>query len=98
MTRLTQNQLHELLDSEQARALLDAAEERGYLEAPELEAFALEHELGEVEHEELARELERIGIEVRDPETPAAEGKPSAPVPAVRASPVPYTTSPKRSV
>src|SRR2546425_5907556 len=69
---LTQNQLHELLDSDQAKALVEGAEERGHLEAAELEAFALEHDLNEPEVEELTRELERIGLEVRQPE---AEGK-----------------------
>jgi len=64
---LTQNQLHELLDSDQAKALVEGAEERGYLEAAELEAFSLEHELNEQEIEELTRELERIGLEVRQP-------------------------------
>jgi RNA polymerase primary sigma factor len=62
---LTQNQLHELLDTDQARRLVEGAEERGYLEAVELEAFALEHELNEEDVEELTRELERIGLEVR---------------------------------
>ena len=65
--QLTQNQLHELLDSDQAKALVEGAEERGYLEAAELEAFSLEHELNEQEIEELTRELERIGLEVRQP-------------------------------
>jgi RNA polymerase primary sigma factor len=64
---LTQNQLHELLDSDQAKALVEGAEERGYLEGAELEAFSLEHELNEQEIEELTRELERIGLEVRQP-------------------------------
>ena len=70
--QLTQNQLHELLDSDQAKALVEGAEERGHLEAVELEAFALEHDLNEAEVEELTRELERIGLEVCQPE---AEGK-----------------------
>ena len=62
---MTQNQLHELLDSDQAKALVEGAEERGYLEPAELEAFSLEHDLNEAEVEELTRELERIGLEVR---------------------------------
>jgi RNA polymerase primary sigma factor len=65
---LTQNQLHELLDSDQAKALVEGAEERGHLEAVELEAFALEHDLNEAEVEELTRELERIGLDVRQAE------------------------------
>src|SRR5467141_3215218 len=70
---LTQNQLHELLDSDQAKALVEGAEERGHLEAAELEAFALEHDLNEAEVEELTRELERIGLDVRAPEAKEAE-------------------------
>jgi RNA polymerase primary sigma factor len=61
---LTQNQMHELLDSDQARSLVEGAEERGYLDAAELEAFALEHDLTEDEVEQLTRELETIGLEV----------------------------------
>jgi len=72
-TFLTQNQLHELLDSDQARQLVEGAEERGYLEAVELEAFAVEHELNEDDVEELTRELERIGLEVRQPTAEAEE-------------------------
>jgi RNA polymerase primary sigma factor len=72
---LTQNQLHELLDSDQAKALVEGAEERGYLEPTELEAFSLEHDLNDDEVEELTRELERIGLEVRQP---AAEAEKEA--------------------
>src|SRR3989475_11180444 len=64
---LTQNQLHELLDSDQAKALVEGAEERGHLEAAELEAFALEHDLAEDEVEEPTRQLEPIGLEERQP-------------------------------
>ena len=65
---LTQNQLHDLLESDQARLIVEGAEERGYLEAAELEAFALEHELNDQEIEDLTRELERIGLEIRQAE------------------------------
>src|SRR3954471_7295128 len=51
--------------------MLDVGEERGYIEPAELEAFALEHELADLDVEELTRELERIGLEVR--EAPAEE-------------------------
>jgi RNA polymerase primary sigma factor len=68
---LTQNQLTELLETESARALLEGAEERGFVEPTQLEAFALEHELTELDVEELRRELERLGMEIR--EQPAAE-------------------------
>jgi RNA polymerase primary sigma factor len=63
---LTQSQLTELLETEGARILVEGAEERGYVEPTEFEAFALEHELSDVDVEELRRELERIGLEVRD--------------------------------
>src|SRR6266513_3701375 len=77
---LTQNQLHELLDSDQAKALVEGAEERGHLEAAELEAFALEHDLNEAEVEELTRELERIGLDIRQPEAEAKVEKEEKPV------------------
>src|SRR5919201_2019378 len=64
-SHLTQNSLHELLDTEQARVLLEVGEERGYVEPSELEAFALENDLGDEEVEALSRELETIGLEVR---------------------------------
>jgi RNA polymerase primary sigma factor len=82
--KLTQSQLHELLETEPARLLLDGAEERGYIEPAEIEAFALEHDLAEDEVELLQRELEATGLEVR--ETPpevedSAEKKGPAPRP-----------------
>jgi RNA polymerase primary sigma factor len=64
---LTQNQLHELLESDSARSLVEAAEERGYVELADFEAFVLEHDLAEEEVEQLARELEAIGLDVRPP-------------------------------
>ena len=64
---LTQNQLTELLETESARALIEAGEERGWIEPAELEAFAVENDLGEPDVEEVERELERIGLEVREP-------------------------------
>jgi len=63
---LTQNQMTELLETEGARTLIEAGEERGWIEPAELEAFALEHELADLDVEELQRELERIGLEVRE--------------------------------
>ncbi len=81
---MTQNQLHELLDSDQAKALVEGAEERGYLEPAELEAFSVEHDLNDDEVEELTRELERIGLEVRQPaaeaEKEVEKEKPAEPV------------------
>src|ERR1043166_9262138 len=56
----------ELLETEGARSLIEAGEESGWIEPAELEAFALEHELADLDVEELTRELERIGLEVRE--------------------------------
>jgi RNA polymerase primary sigma factor len=83
---LTQNQLHELLETDQARALVEGAEERGYVEPAELEAFAAELELNDEEVEELSRELERVGLEIGPPRAAAAaEAAPEKvePAPAV---------------
>ncbi|HEV2592047.1 MAG TPA: sigma-70 family RNA polymerase sigma factor [Gaiellaceae bacterium] len=66
---MTQSQLSELLDTESARALLEAGEERGWIEPAELEAFVVENDLSETDAPELIRELERIGLEVREPVT-----------------------------
>jgi RNA polymerase primary sigma factor len=66
---LTQSQLSELLETESARTLIEAGEERGWIEPAELEAFAVENDLAEGDAEELVRELERIGLEVREPVT-----------------------------
>src|SRR5438105_2584186 len=73
---LTQNQLHELLETDQAKALVEGAEERGYVEPTELEAFALELDLNDQDVEELTRELERIGLDVG---APVAGAKAAAP-------------------
>ena len=69
---LTQNQLHELLETDQARAMVETAQERGYLEPAELEAFALELDLNDEDIEELTAELERIGLEISTPAAAAA--------------------------
>ncbi|MDX6512337.1 MAG: polymerase primary sigma factor [Gaiellaceae bacterium] len=73
---MTQNQLQELLETEGARSFVEASEERGFVEPSELEAFALEHELGEEEVEQLTRELETIGLDVRQVQPAASEGEP----------------------
>jgi RNA polymerase primary sigma factor len=65
--KLTQSQMHELLESEHARTFVESAEERGFVEPAEIEAFALEHELGEEDAEQFQRELEAIGLEIRQP-------------------------------
>jgi len=66
---LTQSQLNELLETESARTLIEAGEERGWIEPAELEAFLVENDLGEPEQLEVVKELERIGLEVREPVT-----------------------------
>jgi len=84
---LTQNQLIELLESDQIKALVERSEERGFVEPAELEAFALEHELTDEEAEQLTRELETTGLEIgppvavveeKEPEPIAAEALPGA--------------------
>ena len=66
---MTQSQLSELLDTESARSLIEAGEERGWIEPAELEAFAVENDLPEAEIADVVKELERIGLEVREPVT-----------------------------
>jgi len=64
-TKLTQNQLIELFESEHVKALIERGEEHGgHLEATDLEAFVVEHDLGEEEAELLQRELEAHSIEI----------------------------------
>jgi RNA polymerase primary sigma factor len=84
--KLTQNQLHELLETEPARTLLEGAEERGFIEPAELEAFALEQDLGDDEVEQLTRELEAIGLEVGEPRSEGEEAE-KAPEPAAAEQP-----------
>jgi RNA polymerase primary sigma factor len=64
---LTQSQLTELLESESARSLIEAGEERGWIEPAELEAFAIENDLDDAGQVDVVKELERIGLEVREP-------------------------------
>ena len=79
---MTQSQMHELLESEHARTFVEGAEERGFVEPAEIEAFALEHDLGEEDAEQFQRELEAIGLEIRQPveetETKAETPQPMA--------------------
>ncbi|MDQ2983428.1 MAG: sigma-70 family RNA polymerase sigma factor [Actinomycetota bacterium] len=78
--KLTDQHLQELLESEQARSLIEGAEERGHLEPAELEAFAVEHDLGDADVEQLQRELEAIGLQIeQQPQAAAAGAKPEAP-------------------
>src|SRR3954469_23893681 len=78
---LTQNQLNDLLESDQIRAIVEGAEERGFVDPAQLEAFAAELELNDQEVEELTRELERTGLEIGQP----AVGAAAPPSPAVKA-------------
>jgi RNA polymerase primary sigma factor len=87
--KLTQNQLHELLETEPARTLLEGAEERGYLVPAELEAFALEHDLADDEVEALQRELEATGLEVREHGSEPEEADKASEQPAATAEPEP---------
>jgi len=64
---LTQSQLTELLETESARSLIEAGEERGWIEPAELEAFAIENDLDDAGQVDVVKELERIGLEVREP-------------------------------
>ena len=64
---MTQNQLIELIESEQVKALVERSEERGFIEPAEFEAFVLEHDLNDEEQEQLTRELETLGLEVGQP-------------------------------
>lgn len=64
---MTQNQLNELIESDQVKALVERSEERGFIEPTELEAFVLEHDLNDEETEQLTRELETQGLEVGHP-------------------------------
>ena len=64
---MTQNQLIELIESEQVKALVERSEERGFIEPAEFEAFVLEHDLTDEETEQLTRELETLGLEVGPP-------------------------------
>ncbi len=69
---LTQNQLQELLESDQIRAIVEGAEDRGYIDPAAIAAFAAEQELNEQDLEELTRELERTGLEIGQPAAAAA--------------------------
>ena len=86
---MTPHQLQELLESEQARPFIEQGEERGHIEPVELEAFAVEHDLGEDEIEQLTRELEAIGLEVRE----ARAETEKAAVDRSRSSPTPRRSS-----
>src|SRR5436305_11013966 len=80
--------MHELLESEHARTFVEGAEERGFVEPAEIEAFAVEHDLAEDDAEQFQRELEAIGLEIRQPveenhKVDKDEDKPAAPQPQV---------------
>ncbi|MDH5280619.1 MAG: hypothetical protein OEW52_05630, partial [Thermoleophilia bacterium] len=61
------------------KTLIERAEEHGgQLEAPELEAFVLEHDIGEEDAELLQRELEAHNIEIMQPEADAEKEEEAA--------------------
>ena len=64
---MSQNSVHEALDTQAGRHLLEIAEERGYVEPAELEAFVLELDLGDEEMAEVTHELETLGLEIGAP-------------------------------
>jgi RNA polymerase primary sigma factor len=68
---MMQSRMFDLLESEAAKTMRETGEERGWIEPAELEAFAAEHELDDPDVEDFTRELERIGLDVR--EAPPAE-------------------------
>ena len=84
-TALTQHQLQELLESEQARPFIEQGEERGTSSPSSWRAFAVEHDLGEEDVEASTRELEAIGLEIREAAAEEAaqakEWKPKQPDP-----------------
>jgi RNA polymerase primary sigma factor len=84
---VTPHQLQELLESEQARPFIEQGEERGHIEPVELEAFAVEHDLGEEEIEQLTRELEAIGLEVREARAESEKAEQAPPVEAPQPDP-----------
>ena len=85
---MTQNQLIDLFESEHVKALMERAEEHGgQLEAPELEAFVLEHDIGEEDAELLQRELEAHNVEIVQPD--AARRRMPSPRSATRQAPSP---------
>ncbi len=83
---MTQNQLTELLESDQVKALFERSEERGFVEPAELEAFALEHELNDEEAEAFTRELETQGLEVRQASESAGVAATAAATAAAKAA------------
>ena len=84
-----------MLESEHLKALIERAEEHGgHLEAAELEAFVLEHDLGEEEAELLQRELEAHNIEIVAARRRGREGElPSKRSTRPKPSPAPPTAS-----
>jgi len=67
-SQLTQNQLQAVFESsESVRAFVDTAEERGTVEPTDIEALVVEHDLTDIEVEDLMREIERLGVEIIQP-------------------------------
>ncbi len=74
---MTHNHLQGVFESsESVRVFVDSAEERGTIEPADIEALVIEHDLTEVEVEDLMRELERIGVEIAQRAAPADHVEP----------------------
>jgi RNA polymerase primary sigma factor len=71
--QLTQNHLEVFESSESVRVFVNAAEERGAIESAEIDALVIEHDLTEIEVEDLMRELEKNGVEIAHPAVAASE-------------------------
>jgi RNA polymerase primary sigma factor len=63
---VTESRLAAVLESEAAKTMLETGEERGWIEPAELEALSVEHDLADPDVEDLTRELERMGLEIRE--------------------------------
>jgi len=87
---LTHSQLQAVFESsESVRAFVDSAEERGVVEPANIELLVVEHDLTEIEVEDLMRELERLGVEIAQPVEVAASADAVEPVEAVPVVEVP---------
>ncbi len=65
---MTQNQLIELLESEQLKSIIERSEERGWVDPAELDVLAQEQDLAEEELEAIKHELEAMGLDIQVPQ------------------------------
>ncbi|MFN0153281.1 MAG: sigma-70 family RNA polymerase sigma factor [Gaiella sp.] len=68
---MTQNQLIELLESEQLKTIIERSEERGWVDPAELDQLAQEQDLAEDEVETIKHELEAMGLDIQVPQAAA---------------------------